>query len=320
MNRIFVTRWLNMPSLLAGALLTLQADPIALQYSPSPDAAFDIRERVTRVTTASGEDPVTDVRERNSRLVIATPSDTSYANTVTIVSQTLMRNGNPIVSPVYAAMAGLTLTYELDLDGRLVEITGYEQLKDAMSAKLPEKLAGTLLKLLNYDSLRSKDRSSYNEVHDQYAGASIELVTDRASVASHALPYDGSVPLYAASTIEYTDDSTMIRVTRTYNSDAAALAAQFETITEEDLTTLRGTLMQVLPENYESASVSGTEETLVHISGPLVHSRTVNLAYSFTLTPPAGAEPIPFAVTVTEEIAAAPAAQETTQTSGDPAP
>ena len=137
-----------------------------------------------------------------------------------------------------------------------------------MSAKLPDKLASTLLKLLSYDSLRSKDRNSYNEVHGEYAGASVELVTNQPSLASHALPYEGSVPLYAVSTIERTDDNTMIRVTRTYNSDAAALAEQFESIAEADLVALTGTPMSVLPGNCESATVSRTEETLVHINGP----------------------------------------------------
>ena len=210
-------------------------------------------------------------------------------------------------------MAGLTLTYELDSAGRLVDITGYDQLTDAMSAKLPDKLASTLLKLLSYDSRRSKDRNSYNEVHGEYAGASVELVTNQPSLASHALPHEGSVPLYAVSTIERTDDNTMIRVTRTYNSDAAALAEQFESIAEVDLMALTGTPMSVLPENCESATVSGTEETLVHINGPLVSSRTVSLDYSFTLTPQAGDSPTSLSVSDTKEFDSRPAAAQTTE-------
>ncbi len=310
MNSRFVKRWLFLPCLLAGMLPKLQAQPIQLRYALSDGATFDVTEKVTRVTAAFGEDPVTDVAERISRLTVK-QSETGYANAVTIVSQTLTRNGNPVVSPIHAAMAGLPLTYTLDRDGRMVGIAGYDQLKDAMAEKLPDKLASTLLKLVSYDSLHSKDRNSYNEVYGEYAGASIEPVTDEASVKRHSLPYDGSVPLYAVSTVERADDNAAIRVKRTFNSDAATLAAQFEAITEEGLTALKGTLMPVLPENHESAAVSGTEETLVRINGPLVTSRTVNLEYSFTLTPPDGSQPIPFAVAVIKEFTAVPVAPET---------
>ena len=145
-----------MPCLLASALLTLRAETVQSEYNPSSDTSYDITEKVTRATTATGEAPVTDAWERRSRLIVAKPSDTSYANAVTVVSQKIARNGSAIVSPVYAAMAGLTLTYELDSAGRLVDITGYDQLTDAMSAKLADKLASTLLKLLSYDSLEEQ--------------------------------------------------------------------------------------------------------------------------------------------------------------------
>ncbi len=313
MNRRFVKRWLFFPCLLTGAFPTLQAQPISLEYSLTDGTAFDITEKVTQVTTATGADPVTDVRERKSRLTVK-GTETGYANAVTVASQTLTRNGNAVVSPVHAAMAGLTLTYAVDPDGKLVEITGYDQLKDAMAAKLPEKLVGTLLKLLNYDTLRRQDSDSYNEIYGDYAGASIEIVADKASVASHALPYEGSVPLYAMSTTERISDDTMIGVSRTYNSDAAALAAQFETVTEESLMALSGTLMPVLPANHESVSVSGTETTQVHISGALVASRIVNLEYTFTLTAPPGGEAVPFAVSVTQEYTVVPVPPEATQT------
>ena len=106
----------------------------------------------------------------------------------------------------------------------------------------------------------------------------------------------------------------MIRVTRTYNSDAAALAEQFESIAEADLVALTGTPMSVLPENCESATVSRTEEALVHINGPLVSSRTVSLDYSFTLTPQAGDSPTSLSVSDTKEFDSRPAAAQTTET------
>ena len=321
MNRSFLRRSQCLTCLLAGAVIVLQAETVEFNYSPTAGSAFEITEKVTRVTTEPEQDSVTDVRTRKGLLTIVEPSSTSHGNTVTsfsgttqpvvarqhadspayentliIGAETLTRNDNPIVSPVYAAMAGLTLTYKLDSDGKLEEITGYKQLTDAMSEKLPDKLASTLSKLLSLDSLRSKDETSYNELYGPYAGASIETGADQTSVSSHALPLNGSVPLFAVSSVTRSDDNANIELSTTYNSDAATLAGEFDAVTEEALTELKGDLTSDLPEGYSSVSVSGTETAVIEVSGSLVSERTIVLEYS--LTPVASGTETPAATTV----------------------
>ena len=323
--------------------MVLQAETVEFEYSTTADSVFEITETVTRVTTEPEQDAVTDVRTRKSLLTIVEPSSASdgntvtsfsgtaqpvvarqqadspaYENTLVIGSETLTRNDNPIVSPVYAAMAGLTLTYNLDSDGKLIDITGYEQLTDAMSEKLPGKLASTLSKLLSLDSLRGKDEDSYNELHGPYAGASVELGADQESVSSHALPFAGSVPLFAVSSVTRSDDNAKIQVSRTYNSDAATLAGEFDSVTEEDLTGLQGELTADLPEGYASVSVSGTETADIEVSGSLVTERTIVLEYS--LTPVASGSETPAATTVkvTREFLATPVATDDSEAEADP--
>ena len=339
MNRSFLRHSQCLTCALAGAMMVLQAETVEFSYSPTADSVFDITETVTRVTTEPEQDAVTDVRTRKSLLTIVKPSTTgnghtvtsfsgsaqplvarqhaaspAYENTLLIGTETLTRNDNPIVSPVYAAMTALTLTYKLDSDGKLMDITGYKQLTDAMSNKLPDKLASTLSKLLSLDSLRRKDEDSYNELHGPYAGASIEVGTDQTSVTSHALPIDGSVPLFAVSSVTQSDDNATIQLSRTFNSDAATLAGEFDSVTEEDLTELQGDLTSDLPEGYASVSVSGTETADVEVSGSLVTKRTIILEY--TLTPEASGSETPAAttVTVTREFLATPVSTDDSAT------
>ena len=307
MNRKPIKQWLSLTFLLTGALLRLPAQSVDLQYAPQDGAMFDVVETVTQVTTVSGADPVTDVRERKSLVTVAAvsassqdtatttpgmtveavPDSTAYSNQVTIVSQSLTRDGDVIVSPVHAALGGLELTYHLDADGKLLAIAGHDGLGDAMAASLPDKLANTLVKLVNSDTLLYQDTASYEEVYGPFTEGSITPVADSVSAASQALPHGGSVPLYTVSTIE-TDGDDKIRVSRAFNSDAAALAEQFDGLDEAAILATKGTLEQTLPETYESASVSGSETVLVQTSGALVESRTFSLTSEWTLEAAAG--------------------------------
>ncbi|MYB50897.1 MAG: hypothetical protein F4X77_01670 [Acidobacteriia bacterium] len=84
-------------------------------------------------------------------------------------------------------------------------------------------------------------------------------------------------------------DEDQIRLTRTFNSDAAALAMEFDGLEEATILEAKGMLASTLPETYASATVSGSEEVLVQTSGALVESRTLMLVAEWTLQAPEGA-------------------------------
>ena len=325
MNRKSLKQWLSVPSLLTLALITAQAQPVDLQYAPQDGDTFEVVETATRVTTSSGADPVTDVRERRSLVLVAAvpvanadtltttpgltaavvPGSTAYSNQVTIVSQSLTRNDNAIVSPVHAALAGLELTYHVDAAGKLLAIAGYEGLGDAIAASLPDKLADTLVKLVNSDTLLYQDTAKYQEVYGPFTEGSVTPVVNAVSAASQVLPHGGSVPLYAVSTIEAVDEGK-IRVSRAFNSDAAALAAQVDGLDEEAILAAKGALEQALPESYESASVSGSEVVLVQVNGALVESRTFSLTSDWTLAASDGDTPVTHQIAETRQFTATP--------------
>ena len=302
---------LSLPLALTATLLTLQAQSVELQYAPTDGAVFNVVETVTRVTTPNEADPVTDVRQRESIVTIAAatvpdsdtstttpestaetvPDSTAFSNNVLINSQSLTRNGDIVASPMHAALSGLVLTYHLDAKGKLLEIAGYEKLGDAVAAALPDKLAGTLLKLVNPDTLLHQDNANYDEVYGPFTTGSITPVANAVSATIQALPYEGSVVLYTVETIESLATEGKVRVSRTFNTDAAALATQFDGLEEATILATQGTLTATLPTTYASASVSGSETALVQVSGALVESRTYELDSEWTLQAPAGTTP-----------------------------
>ena len=313
MNRRSFKQWLSLPCLWSVALLTVQAQSVELGYSPQDGAVFNVVETVTRTTTPPGDDavPVRDERKRESVVTVAAvavpdpdtvittpgltvdviPDSTAFSNKVTIESQSLTRNGAVVASPLHAVLGGLELTYHVDAQGNLLEIAGYEGVRDAMTAKLPDKLAATLLKLVNPETLRHQDRASYEEVYGPFTEGSVTPVDNEVSAASHALPSEGSVVLFAVTEITSDPDEGTITLERKFNSDAAALAMEIDDLDEATILEAQGMLASTLPETYASASVSGSETVVVQTSGALVESRTLTLVAEWTLQAPEGTTP-----------------------------
>lgn len=331
MNRRFHRCWLSLPALLSAALLTLQAQQVTpptqevtLQYAPADGQQFEVVETVTRIADLGGPGPTHEVRQRDSLVEVAAvsapdantenqgmtvdpvPESTAFSNRVTILSQSLTRNDEEIVSPMYAALSGLALTYHLNVKGQLLEIAGYEGLGAAMAERLPDKLASTLSKLVNQSTLRHQDRASYEEVYGPYAEGSVTPVVNAVSAVSHALPQEaGSVPLYAVSTIERTPDGK-INVRRWFDSDSERLAAQIDGLDEAAILAVRGELEAEFPATYRDVSVSGHEEVDVQVAGALVERRILALTTTWSIVESEGATPITRRVEVTREFEATP--------------
>ena len=333
MNRKPVRKWIFLAPVLTAALLTLQAQSVDLQYAPEDGASFEVVETVTHSQSHAGGQPVTDVRQRRSLVTVAAvpvpmpgeevatadapdeavPDGTAFSNRVTIVSQRLTRNEDAIISPVHAALAGLELAYHLDANGKLLAIAGYEGFDAAMAARLPDKFASTLARLVDPGALRHRDEASYREVYGPFTEGSITPVASALSTTNQALPAGGSLPLFAVSGIEAASEG-MIVVRRAFSSDAVALAAQFEGVDAAAILATQGEIAAMLPESCTSASISGSEEVRVQVSGALVEFRSHSLSYAWTDKAPAGQVPVTHQVTEKREFAA------TRRPSPDPEP
>ena len=289
------------PCLLFVCCATLLGEAVSLVYAPPEGASFDVVERVTRITTSGESDPVTDVRERQYRVQVLR-TENGFSNATTVQALTLTRNEHEVASPVFASMQDLQLTYELGADGSLVGISGYEKLPEAMSGKLPESLANTMIRLLNFDSLRHQDEMAYREVYRDLPGATLETGVERTAARDQALPYGGSLPLYIVEGLPQPEADSPLVLTRRYHSDAAMLAAEFEGVDEEALVAAASEIVPMIPENHESAGVQGSEQTVFDLAGLLIAERTENLEYTFALkNPDPTGMPVQYTISETRE-------------------
>ena len=277
-------------------------DTVVLEYAPADKSMFAITETFTRQTAAGEPDPVVDKRERTGTLQVARVTegpDESYANLLTVTSQTLKRNDLDIPSPVNAAMMGLTLTYKLSKEGRLTSITGYEGLAKKMRDRFGKQVADTMIRLLSIEALKLGSEKSYKALYEGLIGKSVTVGATSVSAHAQPLPYGGSKTVYAVESSTRDMDGTL-KLTRTYNSDATALADAFDSVeaaTLEMAETEAG-VTDMLPENHASASVAGTWETAIDPSGLLIESHAMTMAYTLTLNDPDGGGPT--SVTITD--------------------
>ena len=265
--------------LLAWTTGALFAESVELRYKPADGAVYLVIEALERQTLIGDRDTVTDFRERRCRLQVR-ESATGYANQVTVLSQTLSRNGQVVASPVFAAMRNLELVQSLDRSGALVRIAGYERLPSALSSTLPDQLARTLAPMVNADSLRLRDEAEYRRVYGGLTGATFEIGKPVTMASLHPLPHAGQVPLHSVSVLERVNDgSGRFRLTSRCHSAPGELAQEFESISEEDLLANAPELQAFLPEDMASARVQGSIVTMVDPAAVLVGEQTWSFEY-----------------------------------------
>ena len=78
------------------------------------------------------------------------------------VNTTMMRNGEEIKSPLLALLSKFVITYKVDNNGDLKDITGYDKVLEAAKSLYSQGVAENLTSMLNIDTLKQRDFSEWN--------------------------------------------------------------------------------------------------------------------------------------------------------------
>ena len=272
---------------------------VELAYAPEDGSLFEITETFERVTEMPEQDPITDLRTRVSR-VLVTCTDEGYTNSVTVVSQSLTRNGSEVASPVNAALRNLVLTYNLSKDGTMTGIAGYEQLPEAMKGRFAAQVAATMARMLNVDALQRRDEEAYRSLYEGLIGSTVTVGEISVSAAAQPLPFGGSAAVYSVSTSEMETDGPLV-LHQVFSTDPESLANEFESVAVPALqeAATQGMVSTSLPEDHVSAAVSGRASTVIDPAGLLVGSREVSLTFELGMGNPDDTES-PNMVRITE--------------------
>ncbi len=269
------------------AALAVAAEPVAVRYAPADGEAFIAVSVVTRTATIGEKAPKTDVSKKKSR-VVAHRTEEGFKNAVTVLSSRFEHEGHPIASPVFAAMEGLELTYRLDAEGRLLAVTGYEKLADALKAKFPPAISQAMAPLLDYRSIRLRDEAQYRELYEEFIGKTFTPGTAQASAKAYALPYGGAIPLYVITEVglQGRGPRRRLKLRQTFGSNAEKLAAAHGAVDAGALRAAAKNIKAASAKKYITASVEGSGEVVLEPDTLFIVSRNSSADIALEIAQP----------------------------------
>lgn len=237
--RIFLPALLVLPML--PALAT--AEPVRFEFNPPTPLTF----RETVVTTRSdsagfGRQEKITIGTTNEIHLVGT--DDGYTMTIRPEAPVEIRGGQeaPIQSnPLTAAVENAVLTYTLDADGRLLTVTGYEEvlarvgeITDAMEEQLSDRqrrrfaeTASAVRNMLTPEVLLNRMRVEWSGRIADFAGAELEVGETITSESDFPLPYGGTIRYFNAVRLEELvpcGEKQCAKIVYSYDTDADALS------------------------------------------------------------------------------------------------
>lgn len=226
------------------ALLPTLAAAESVKFTFNPPTPLTFRETV--LNTRSDEGPGGQGRE----ITISTTSEIElvrkgdgYKMTIRPEPPMEIRGGQqaPMQSnPLMQAIENAVFTYTLDADGRMLSVTGYEevlarvrQITDALQQQLPDaqrerftQATEAVRQMLTPEALLNRMRAEWGGRVADFAGAELEIGETLISESDFPLPYGGTVRYFNAVKLEEMvpcDSGQCARIAYRYNTDPSAL-------------------------------------------------------------------------------------------------
>ncbi len=268
-----------------------RSQEIRFTFAPDDDLTF--------VTTS------TVVRERDSGGV--TQSDEVIAVTRTKINKTttgwtvlttplsvdMTRNGEPVTSsPVMDILSRTAITYELDADGALVAIKGFDSVLSELSAQFSPEVADALAPMLNLEALEARTQAEWEGRIGGFVGNEVVVGDIFEGDSPFELPNGKSIVFQTTTTIEGTEPcggTTCVRIKQVYTTDATEAGKLANAVVNE--VSKQAAPGASLPEmDAMSGSISGQLTRLIDATTMLIYAeqseRTIEFVTGFS-----GSEP-----------------------------
>jgi hypothetical protein len=207
----------------------------------------------------------------------------------------MKRNGQVVEHPIFKLLSKLVITYQLDQQGVLKEIIGYDEV--LTNALFPPQVVKKVAPLLNADALKQKAISEWNGRIGDYLGKTISLGDSWEAVAPITLP-NGTNLNYKITThfktLEPCGNIKCLRIEQNYESDVKGIAEK----TNEVIKSLAegvepNSLQEGLPVmKDQGSSIQGTVIRLIDPNTMLIYQEELERTM-FLEMELAGTGPIP---------------------------
>jgi len=268
-------------------LITTQsaiAQEVTFTFHP-PDSITYLQTVTTTKNTEMGQMGKRDeVMEAEVRVTIMQTGD-GYRLIFTPLSMSATRNGQKIDDPMLALFQNIVVEYQLDKDGKLLGISGYEKLMDVMQQLVPAEMIEKLSSVLNEETLKNRDAAEWDGQIGKFIGQTISLGDSWASVDSFPLPSGESITFYSVTRFPEQvkcGEHDCVKISFDYNSDISTLSA----IVNQTVQKLMGQPADSLPATPSTGNIVGSGERIIDPATMLIQSEYVERTLTTKMTIP----------------------------------
>ena len=260
------------------------AQRVHFRFNPPDDFPAYISTFKSTRTTDMGVFGKRTLTSEGSAKITTDKMPEGYSVTFAPISFTMMEDGEPVENPFLSFVQNITMTYELDIDGQLVEIRGFNGLVEKFHASLPDELASTFVKLLDEEALRNKTIQEWEARVGQFIGTDVDIGDMWVGVEETPLPAGGSMEFYSvtkfAERVKF-DGVDCVRLEFSYTADAEELKPLMNTLSEEI-----GKIAETKNLNMGDIDIEGTGERIINPTTMVIYSETVERTIKSTMDAP----------------------------------
>ncbi len=272
-----------------GIAVSATAQEIHFRFNPPDDfPAYVSTYKNTQISVMGALGKRTRVSEVKTKVTIdKTPG--GYSVTSMPISVTMTQDGKPVEDPILSFLQNITVTYELDADGQLVKIRGFEGTIEKLKASLPAGLPPTVAALLSEETFINGATQEWDARIGSYVGVDAEIGDVWAGVEETPTAMGGTMAFYSvtklAEQVKF-DDVNCVRLEFSFDSDA------------EELKNLMGDMWEELAEmadmeaapSVSNTQIAGKGERIIDPATMLIYSETVERTMKMMMTVPGQGE------------------------------
>lgn len=209
---------------------SVKAEKQVFQFKPSANTTYIQTLVTTRVNDLGEYGKRTEVTELKAKVVI-NKTETGYSIVTTPLSISMTQDGAEVENPLIPLMLELVVTYDLDEDGQLVDIQGYENLPDMMKEFFPQDVIDILEPIMNPDALFNKEAADWMGRFGLYVGQEFQSGDVWAFRDLYNLAPGRDVTYYTAVQFgaeKMINDRKCVQIKSHYNTDPQQLNTYLE--------------------------------------------------------------------------------------------
>ena len=272
-----------------GIGVSATAQEIHFRFNPPDDfPAYISTYKNTQVSVMGALGKRTRVSEGKQKVKID-KAPGGYSVTFMPISFTLTQDGKRREDPILSFLQNITVTYELDVDGQLVKIRGFEGTVEKLKASLPAALPPTVAALLSEETITNRAAQEWDARIGSYVGMDGEIGDVWTGVEETPLPMGGTMTFYSVTKLVEQvkfDDVDCVRLEFSFNSDAEELK-DFMGDMWEDLAEMAD--MEAVP-SVSSTKIAGKGERIIDPATMLIYSETVERTMKMMMAVPGRGE------------------------------